>query len=98
MLLSSVIALTGLAGRAFASWQHPDGQMWLRDHLPGDVISIRILLWGQPSKLEGSDSHLTIQNLRDSFLDELMRLRQTPEDQVSHFYYDPIIVLLMRNS
>ncbi|KAI1560807.1 Abhydrolase-1 multi-domain protein, partial [Pyrenophora tritici-repentis] len=67
------------AGRAFESWQHSSGQMWLRDHLPDDVKGTRILLWRQGSKLRDCNSHLTTQNLQDVFLEDLLKLLQTQE-------------------
>ncbi|KAI0568543.1 hypothetical protein PtrEW7m1_011800, partial [Pyrenophora tritici-repentis] len=75
----SIVASTGLAGRAFESWQHSSGQMWLRDHLPDDVKGTRILLWRQGSKLRDCNSHLTTQNLQDVFLEDLLKLLQTQE-------------------
>ena len=50
----SVVALTGLVGKAFASWQAQDGTMWLRDALPNDVKSVRTHIYGYVSTLQRS--------------------------------------------
>lgn len=67
------MASTGLAGRAFGSWQYLVESMWLRDFLIDDIKGIRTFIWGQDSKLEDSLSHITIENLRDAFIDELVK-------------------------
>ena len=50
--ISSVIAVTGLAGHAYGSWKRRGGQfMWLRDRLPRDLPEARILIFGFDSTL-----------------------------------------------
>jgi hypothetical protein len=43
----SVIAVSDLGAHAFESWtSHDTGKMWLKDFLPDDVKSIRIMSYG----------------------------------------------------
>jgi hypothetical protein len=82
--IPSIVASTGLAGRAFGSWQHPNGTMWLRDLLPNDIKGIRIFLWGQRSKMEDSLSHLTTDNLQNTLIDDLLKIKSRSNKQVSY--------------
>jgi hypothetical protein len=72
----------GLGGRAFGSWQHEDGSMWLRDFLGRDIPGIRVFIWGYRSKLVDSKSHAGILDFRDNFLDDLKRIRRTYSERV----------------
>ena len=53
-----LIALTGIDGKPFASWQSADGQgaMWLRDYLPRDIAHLRVQLYRYEAALQGSKS------------------------------------------
>jgi hypothetical protein len=51
----SIVAITGLAGHGFGSWRNRESDsMWLRDFLPNDVQSVRIMAFGYNSTLAGS--------------------------------------------
>ena len=69
--IARIIALTGLAGRAFGSWQSKKGSMWLRDSLPKDVAGLRVLTYGYPSKLFQSRSTARLLDFSINFMDEL---------------------------
>ena len=74
--MESVIAVTGLAGHAFASWMHARTrsrtQMWLRDYLPKKIPNIRVLIYGYPSGLQDSVSTISLfehsNNLKEKLL------------------------------
>jgi hypothetical protein len=80
----SLVAITGLAGQAFVSWQNVKGDMWLRDYLPYDIPSLRVFTYGFQSELWMSTSTATLADYSDIFLDHLRncldigRVRITP--------------------
>ncbi|KAI0437247.1 hypothetical protein F4803DRAFT_539552 [Xylaria telfairii] len=71
-----IIALTGLGGKAFASWQCYDGSMWLRDHVPLDIPNSRISIYGYSSDVGNTDSVSTLQEMTESFLLNLINYRR----------------------
>lgn len=65
----SIIAVTGLAGHAFGSWRsRKSGKMWLRDIIPTDIPTARILTYGYDTKLVGSNSDACILDYAKQFL------------------------------
>ncbi|OTB00300.1 hypothetical protein M426DRAFT_26735 [Hypoxylon sp. CI-4A] len=74
--LVDIVAVTGLAGKAFASWQCDDGSMWLRDHLPIDIPGIRVSIFGYSSELSRSNSRAVLNDFTDDFL---------PDSSYSHW-------------
>jgi hypothetical protein len=66
-----LVAITGLAGRAFGSWQAENGTMWLRDVLPQDVANLRVLTYGYPSTLFRSRSTARLLDFTINFMDDL---------------------------
>lgn len=73
----SIIAVTGLGGRPFASWQNNEGTMWLRDFLPQQVPGIRVYTYGYASALKGSPSRASIQDFTDGFTRAILSVRRT---------------------
>ncbi|KAK2591715.1 hypothetical protein QQS21_010600 [Conoideocrella luteorostrata] len=71
-----IIALTGLGGKAFASWQCYDGSMWLRDHLPTDIPNSRVSIYGYSSDVGNSDSTSTLSEMTKSFVLDLLEYRK----------------------
>jgi hypothetical protein len=55
-MVPSLVGITGLAGRAFASWQCRTGEMWLRDFVPRDIRHARTHIYGYQSALQNSTS------------------------------------------
>ncbi|KAA8895135.1 hypothetical protein FN846DRAFT_785438, partial [Sphaerosporella brunnea] len=70
-----IIAITGLAGHAFGSWQNRETQaMWLHDFLPGHFENARIMTYGYNSSLlEPNGANLT--DHRRGFIQELYNAR-----------------------
>lgn len=71
---ADIIALTGLAGHAFGSWA-ASSHMWLRDFLPIDLPSARVLLYGFDSSLAGSQSRNILADLSSNFVVKLHTMR-----------------------
>jgi hypothetical protein len=74
-----IIAITGLGGKPFASWQGSDGSMWLRDHLPLDVKGLKVSIWGCQSSLENSTSEAGLEDYTENFLEDLRISRRRRE-------------------
>jgi hypothetical protein len=51
-----VVAVHGLQGHAYKTWEHENGSLWLRDFLPADVPSARIFTFGYESTVAFSNS------------------------------------------
>ncbi|KAI2470183.1 hypothetical protein F4781DRAFT_185637 [Annulohypoxylon bovei var. microspora] len=68
---ADLIAVTGLGGHAFVSWQNAKGQMWLRDYLPADVPNLRVFTYGFPSTLWKTTSTATLSDHTHHFISQL---------------------------
>src|ERR1700761_8242071 len=73
----SIVAITGLAGRAFDSWANDQGSMWLRDYLPQELPGVRIFIYGYPSKLYKSVSRASLWDYTEGFMRAMARLTET---------------------
>jgi len=70
-----VLAVPGLGGHAFGSFtSKSDGYMWLRDDLPLNIPSARIMVYSYDSGLENSDTFAHIGNLASSLHITICRL------------------------
>lgn len=78
-----MIAITGLAGHAFASWAQPDGAMWLRDYLPKDVKNVRVLTYGYNSQLQGNEDRSSLLSHSKNFIHRLREMRKVTEVSTS---------------
>lgn len=81
---SSIVAVTGLGGRPYGSWQCvSDGSMWLQDALPGPraIPEARVMIYGYASKTR-SDSHANLDDFTDGFLRALETSRLLPHENV----------------
>ena len=74
-----VIAVHGLQGHPFATWTHDDGNLWLKDDLPGDVPSARILSFGYDSNIAFSRSVVTVEDIASQLLNDLYNEREKDE-------------------
>ena len=71
------VVVCGLGGHAFGSFKEKGASyMWLRDTLPRDFPNLRILLYGYESGLDGSESHLNISGIAETFIGHLRGLRR----------------------
>jgi protein SERAC1 len=60
--------VTGLGGHAFRSFKAKDEDyMWLRDGLPRDMPNSRIFTYGYPTKVPGSKSFQSLEDLGLAF-------------------------------
>lgn len=51
-----IVAIHGLNGNAYSTWQHHNGTFWLRDLLPTDLPRARIFTYGYPAEVLFSKS------------------------------------------
>ncbi|KAK2035755.1 hypothetical protein LZ31DRAFT_601892 [Colletotrichum somersetense] len=71
-----VIAVPGLGSHALGSWKSPNSdEVWLRDFLPSDLPSIRVLLYGYDTTLPGSFSKQSIEDLGQTLLERIVAFR-----------------------
>ncbi|KAI1440190.1 hypothetical protein F5Y02DRAFT_423283 [Annulohypoxylon stygium] len=70
-----IVAITGLGGKAFTSWQCYDGSMWLRDHVPLDIPNSRVLIYGYSSDVGNTDSITTLSEITENFIMDLVSYR-----------------------
>ena len=66
-----VVAVHGLQGDAFKTWQDENGTLWLRDLLAEEIPSARIMTFGYDSTVAFSNS---VARIEDKALDLLNRL------------------------
>ena len=71
-----LIAVPGLGSHALGSFKSSGGfEVWLRDFLPRDIPSIRVLLYGYDTTLAGNESKSSIHDLSKSFLESVRAFR-----------------------
>ena len=66
-----VVAVHGLQGDAFKTWEHENNTLWLRDLLPAKIPTARIMTFGYESTIAFSKS---VAHIEDKALDLLNRL------------------------
>jgi hypothetical protein len=78
--MSSIVAVTGIAGHAFGSWRGRGNlrRMWLQDFLQKDLPNCRTMIFGYNSKLDSPGIH-QIEDYRDNLLTELKKARVSGE-------------------
>lgn len=79
-----LVAVHGLQGDAYKTWEAEDGNLWLRDNLPEDVPQARILTFGYDSAVAFTPSVSTIEDIARSLLNRLSGMRSNTDDKDSH--------------
>ncbi|KAI1461195.1 hypothetical protein F4805DRAFT_316356 [Annulohypoxylon moriforme] len=75
-----VIAIEGLGTNPFGTFRGPQGdEMWLRDYLPERFKSCRILLYGYDSKVPGSKSNQSVQEIAGTCKTDILMFRELTE-------------------
>lgn len=84
----SIIALHGMNGHAFNSWEYRDDSgysfMWLRDYLPEHIPNARIVVYGYNANLVSDVSTGRIRTYAETFLERLLAFRK--RNTVRSFY------------
>lgn len=73
-----VVAVHGLQGDAFKTWEHENGSNWLKDFLPTDVPSARIMTFGYESTIAFSKSLAKLEDISLELLNTLSMKRNEP--------------------
>ena len=77
---SSIVAVHGLCGDPFGTWtEETSGKLWLRDFLPSQVPSTRIMSYGYDSSVAFSRSEIELGDVAADLLDRLDGERGTRE-------------------
>ena len=76
-----IVAIHGLNGDAYTTWEHENGTLWLRDLLPNSIPGSRIFTYGYPSQVFVSNS---IARVRDYSLRLLSSLNSARDEDVSN--------------
>jgi hypothetical protein len=66
-----IVAIHGLNGDAYTTWQHENGVLWLRDLLPSSIPGSRVFTYGYPSELCWSNSVATLRDYSRNLLSSL---------------------------
>ncbi|MCJ1344417.1 hypothetical protein MMC31_002620, partial [Peltigera leucophlebia] len=70
-----VVAVHGLQGDAYKTWEHDNGSLWLRDFLPADIPNARIMTFGYDSTVAFSKSVAKIEDKALELLNHLSARR-----------------------
>ena len=70
-----VVAVHGLQGDAYRTWEHDNGSLWLRDFLPADIPNARIMTFGYDSAVAFSKSVAKIEDKALELLNHLSAKR-----------------------
>ena len=70
-----VVAVHGLQGDAYKTWEHDNGSLWLRDFLPADIPTARIMTFGYDSAVAFSKSVARIEDKALELLNHLSAKR-----------------------
>lgn len=70
-----IVAVHGLQGDAYKTWEHDNGSLWLRDFLPSDIPTARIMTFGYDSTVAFSRSVAKIEDKALELLNHLSAKR-----------------------
>jgi len=86
-MMPSVVGITGLAGRAFGSWQCKTGEMWLRDFIPRDIPNARTHIYGYQSALQKNTSAAGLLYYTETFVRLLKTYLEDEPTVCTHLAY-----------
>ena len=78
-----VVAVHGILGHPFKTWEHENGKLWLKDFLAKDLPSARIMTFGYDSAVAFSKGVGTIENNARYLLNQLSAERAASGSQGS---------------
>ena len=79
---SSVVAVHGLGGDAFGTWED-EGKLWLQDFIPSQIPKVRIMSFGYNSLVAFSKSVAGIEDFAADLLNRLKEERKTEQVRVT---------------
>jgi hypothetical protein len=66
------IALHGINGDLWGTWEHEDGTLWLRDLLPVGLPGSRVWTYGYPADVFAGMHHGTLRNNARRLLEQIV--------------------------
>ena len=78
-----VVAVHGLQGDAYKTWQHENGSLWLRDFLPKDIPFACVMTFGYDSTIAFSSSVAKLEDKALELLNRLSLKRSAADDTTS---------------
>jgi hypothetical protein len=72
-----IVAIHGINGDYIRTWTHPEGALWLRDFLPGDIpVPARVFSFSYDAQVNFSLSKARLEDFARSLLQALNRIRR----------------------
>ncbi|KPA36732.1 hypothetical protein FLAG1_10477, partial [Fusarium langsethiae] len=81
-----VVAIHGLGGHPYKSWREGE-KLWLKDFLPQDVPTARVLTFGYNASIAFTQTNSTIRDFAISLLEELRTFRRRNKEQNRKFIF-----------
>jgi hypothetical protein len=73
--LPDIIAVHGIDGNAWKTWEHSNGKLWLKDFLPKHVLGARIYSFGYPAEVAFTRGRGDLKGFARSLLEGLNGVR-----------------------
>lgn len=90
---ADVVAIHGLQGHVYKTWEHDNGHLWLRDSRPNDIPFARIMTFGFDSNVALSKSVARIEDIALDLLNRLSVKRSATGDSGGQARTRPIIFI-----
>jgi len=80
LIQTSIIAVHGLGSHAIGAFKAKDNNsVWLRDFLPKDIPTARMLVYGYDTTITDKDAKYSIKDLGRAFLDSYKAFREATQ-------------------
>lgn len=97
--MGSIIAVPGLGSHAIGAFKAKDGNnVWLRDFLPEDIPTARVLVYGYNTAIMKGDAKNSITDLAMAFLDSVKAFRAATEVTLYHRSAETLLLIRFRRA
>ncbi len=91
-----IIAIHGITGDAFSTWQWEDGTLWLRDFLSYDLPGARIFSYGYDAKVFFGTANAGYDESARTLLDHITQSRYGEVKESCHESYCRYLLTVIR--